>query len=94
VYSWELNSDAYDIYSNMKNTRWTQVIGQYRNRNWEVENIILWDNRWKNIYMELDGSYRWDDIDSWRIDDISSQKKLETVMVELLKTYEKENRGD
>lgn len=93
-YSWELNSEAYDIYSNMKNTRWTQVIWQYRNRNWVIEDIILWDNRWKNIYMELDGSYRWDDIDSWKIDSISSQEELEVVMIKLLKLYEKENREE
>jgi hypothetical protein len=76
----------------MKNTKWMQIIGQYRNRNWVIEDIILGDNRWKNIYMELDDSYRWDDIDSWRIDDISSQVELEDIMVELLKKYEKENR--
>jgi hypothetical protein len=93
-YSWELNSDAYEIYSNMKDTRWTQKIGQYRNSNWEIEDIILWDNKWKNIYMELDGSYRWDDIDSWKIDSISSQQELESVMKNLLKKYEKENRED
>lgn len=90
LYSWKLNRDAYEVYKNMKNTKGVQIIGQYRNRNWEVEDIILWDNKWKNIYMELDGSYSWDDIDSWKIDNISSQEKLEKVMVKLLKKYEKE----
>lgn len=94
LYSWELNSDAYEIYSNMKDTRWTQKIGQYRNSNWKIEDIILWDNKWKNIYMELNKSYRFDDIDSWRIDSISSQEELEDVMKGLLKIYEKENRED
>jgi hypothetical protein len=93
-FSWELNIDAYEIFQNMKNTKWVQVIWKYRNKDWEVKNIILWDNNGKNIYMELDDSYIWDDIDSWRIDSISSQQELEKIMKKLLKKYETENREE
>jgi hypothetical protein len=92
LYSWELQSDAFDVYTNMKNTKWTQVIWKYRNKDWEVKDIILWDNRWKNIYMELNWSYILHDIDSWVIDNISSHQELESVMVKLLDLYERENR--
>ena len=93
-FSWALNNDAFEIFKNMKNTKWEQVIWKYRNKDWEVENIVLWDNKWKNIYMELDDSYTWDDIDSWKIDNISSQEELENIMKKLLKKYETENREE
>lgn len=92
LFSWELQNDAFDIYKSMKDTKWVQVIWKYRDKNWEKKDIILWDNRWKNIYMELDGSYTWDDIDSWTIDNISSQQELESVMIKLLDLYKRENR--
>jgi hypothetical protein len=92
LFSWELQSDAFDVYKSMKDTKWVQVIWKYRDKNWEKKDIILWDNRWKNIYMELDGSYTWDDIDSWTIDNISSQQELESLMVKLLDLYKRENR--
>jgi hypothetical protein len=93
-FSGELSPDALEVYKGMKSTKWSQVIGQYRNKDGEVEDIILCDNKWKNIYMELDGSYTWDDIDGGIIDNIWSEEELEKVMVKLLKTYEKENRED
>lgn len=89
-YSWELNSNAYEIYQNLRNTRWEQIIWTYRNKDWEEKNIVLWDNHGENIYMELDESYRWDDISEDKIDDIESFDDLKEVMKKLLKKYEQE----
>lgn len=93
-FSWELNIEAFEIFKNMKNTRWKQIIWTYRDKNWELKNIVLKDIKWKNIYMELDKSYKWNDIDSWNIDSIQSKEELEKVLKKLLETYEIQNRED